>query len=71
MRVLYMPNKKNITYKKKGGAIPINSQATVLQSTSYAPSLDNIAVKTGSILVGGKKKKTYKKRKSLKRSKKH
>ena len=41
---------------KKGGSASLNSQVTVLQPASYAPSLDNSSVKTGSILVGGKKK---------------
>jgi len=52
--------------KKKGGSVPVNSQATVLQSASYAPSLDN-AFLSQSTLVGGKKKRTQKKRKSLKK----
>jgi hypothetical protein len=65
-----MPNKRNYTNKKKGGSVPVNSQATVLQPASYAPSLDNSFL-TQSTLVGGKKKRTQKKRKSIKKSRKH
>ena len=59
-------SKRKSSKKKKGGSVPINSQATVLQSASYAPSLDN-AFLSQSTLVGGKKKRTQKKRKSLKK----
>lgn len=58
--------KRKSSKKKKGGSVPVNSQATVLQSASYAPSLDNSFL-TQSTLVGGKKKRTQKKRKSLKK----
>ena len=58
--------KRKSSKKKKGGSVPINSQATVLQSASYAPSLDNSFL-SQSTLVGGKKKRTQKKRKSLKK----
>jgi hypothetical protein len=58
--------KRKASKKKKGGSVPINSQATVLQSASYAPSLDNSFL-SQSKLVGGKKKRTQKKRKSLKK----
>ena len=64
-------SERNATKKKKGGAVPIHSQSTVLQSASYAPSLDNSFL-SQSTLVGGKKKRTQRKRKSLKKkSRKH
>jgi hypothetical protein len=63
--------KRKSTKKKKVGAVPIHSQSTVLQSASYAPSLDNSFL-SQSTLVGGKKKRTQRKRKSLKKkSRKH
>jgi hypothetical protein len=59
-------SKRKSSKKKKGGSVAVNSQATVLQSASYAPSLDNSFL-SQSKLVGGKKKRTQKKRRSSKR----
>jgi len=51
---------KRRSAKKRGGAVSVNSQPTVLQPASYAPSLDNSFL-TQSTLVGGKKKRQNKK----------
>lgn len=68
MGVLYMPSNRK-TMKKRGGAVPINSQATVLQPASYAPSLDNSFL-SQSKLVGGKKQRKYKKTNKRRRTSK-
>jgi len=63
-----MPSNRK-TMKKRGGAVSVNSNATVLQPASYAPSLNNSFL-LHSKIVGGKKQRKYKKTNKKRRSSK-
>jgi hypothetical protein len=52
---------KRRSAKKRGGAVSVNSQASVLQPASNAPSLDNSFLSQSKLVGGGKKKRQNKK----------